>query len=158
MVEMLMAAFIMAVGILGLTMLQTYSIRSQTSGKSVDIAVQVAQQILDQAEMLGRNSVVSSRAGVAPPTLSPNYFGTAAITQTFSAAGLPVATGAYFTAVITPTTVPGATATGVVAPITGMGGIALLSVTVSWTESVSGAGATTTRNLTLNRRINYANS
>ncbi len=152
-----MAAFIMAVGILGLTMLQTFSIRSQTSSKSVDLAVQVAQSILDRAEMLGRNSLVSARSGVTPPTLNPNYFGTSTITQTYSAAGLPVATGAYFTAVITPTTVPGAGAVGVVAPIAGMGGVAIVSVTVSWTESVKGA-ATTTRNLTLSRRINYATS
>lgn len=154
MIEMLMAAFILAIGILGLTMLQVYSLRSQTSGKSIDIAVQVAQRILDEAEMLGRNSVVTSRAGVTPPTLVPNYFGTAALTQYFDTTGGKTAAASYFTAVITPTTAAG---TGIVAPIAGLGGIAMLSVTVTWTEAVAGTQART-RNLTLNRRINYATS
>jgi len=156
MVEMLMATFILAIGILGLAMLQTYALRSQTGSKSLDTAVQVGQRILDQAEMLGRNSVNTSRAGVTPPTLNPNYFGTAAFTQLYDYSGLLVTANGYYTATITPVTTAGAAAPGVVNPIQGIGGIAMVTVVLQWTESLKGNNTPSTPTVTLFRRINYA--
>lgn len=54
MIEMLMAAFILAIGILGLTMLQVMSLRAAGGSRNLSTAVQVAERIMDQIEMEGR--------------------------------------------------------------------------------------------------------
>jgi prepilin-type N-terminal cleavage/methylation domain-containing protein len=54
MVEMLVAAFIMSVGLMGLTVLMTMSLRTITGSKSLSTAVQIAEQIMDQVELEGR--------------------------------------------------------------------------------------------------------
>ncbi|WP_052572625.1 type IV pilus modification PilV family protein [Holophaga foetida] len=59
-VEMLMAAFIMAIGLLGLTMLQVMSIRGAQGGKSLSIAVGLAEQIMDQVEVEGRATYLNA--------------------------------------------------------------------------------------------------
>lgn len=56
MVEMLMAAFIMAVGILGLSALQVMALKSTRGSRSLSTAILVAEQILDRAELEGRLS------------------------------------------------------------------------------------------------------
>jgi Tfp pilus assembly protein PilV len=56
MVEMLMTAFIMAVGILGLTMLLVMSLKGSRGGRSLSTAVLVAEHVMDRAEMEGRLS------------------------------------------------------------------------------------------------------
>lgn len=54
MVEMLMAAFILGIGILGLTMLQTMSLRATRGSQNLGIAVQLAEQLMDEVELEGR--------------------------------------------------------------------------------------------------------
>ena len=56
MVEMLMAAFIMAVGILGLSALQVMALKATRGSRSLSTAILVAEQVLDRAEMEGRLS------------------------------------------------------------------------------------------------------
>lgn len=56
MVEMLMTAFILAVGVMGLTLLQVMSLRGARGGKSLATAVQVGEMVMDQIEMEGRLS------------------------------------------------------------------------------------------------------
>jgi prepilin-type N-terminal cleavage/methylation domain-containing protein len=56
MVEMLMTAFILAIGLLGLCMLQTMSLRAGRGSRSLATAVHVATALLDQVEMEGRLS------------------------------------------------------------------------------------------------------
>jgi len=56
MIEMLMTAFVLAVGLLGLALLQTMSLKATRGNKSLTTAVLVAQKILQQAEMEGRLS------------------------------------------------------------------------------------------------------
>lgn len=53
-IEMLMTAFILSVGILGLSMLQVMSLKVSRGGRSLTSAVQVADHVLDQVEMEGR--------------------------------------------------------------------------------------------------------
>lgn len=55
-VEMLMTAFIMAVGIMGLTLLQVMSLKAARGGKSLSTAVQVGEAVMDRIEMEGRLS------------------------------------------------------------------------------------------------------
>lgn len=56
MVEFLVAAFVFAVGILGLTALQLMSIRQATTGRGRVTATYVAEQVLQQAQMEGQAS------------------------------------------------------------------------------------------------------
>lgn len=59
MIEMLMTAFILAVGILGLSMLQIMSLKASRGSRSLTTAVQVAEKVMDQVEMEGRLSWLS---------------------------------------------------------------------------------------------------
>jgi prepilin-type N-terminal cleavage/methylation domain-containing protein len=56
MIEMLMTAFIMAIGILGLSMLQVMSLKASRGGRSLSTAVLVGEHVMDQVEMEGRLS------------------------------------------------------------------------------------------------------
>ncbi|MBL0312623.1 MAG: prepilin-type N-terminal cleavage/methylation domain-containing protein [Holophagaceae bacterium] len=56
MIEMLMTAFILAVGILGLSMLQVMSLKASRGSRSLTTAVQVGEAVMDQIEMEGRLS------------------------------------------------------------------------------------------------------
>jgi prepilin-type N-terminal cleavage/methylation domain-containing protein len=56
MIEMLMTAFVLAIGILGLTMLQTMSLRASRGSRSLSTALLVGQRVMDQVEMEGRLS------------------------------------------------------------------------------------------------------
>lgn len=53
-VEMLMAALILAIGILGLTMLQILSLRAARGSQNLGIAVQLAERVMDEVELEGR--------------------------------------------------------------------------------------------------------
>lgn len=156
MVEMLMAAFIMAIGILGLTMLQTMSIRAAGGSKGLSTAVLIAEQVMDRVESNGRNSLLyaQSTPSQAPTAAQTDVF-TAASVLTFNFAGRPnvgdgIDTTAYFTVNITPDT--DASNPGVVAPVPGLGGIANMTVVVRWSED----GAVAPRQVVLTRRVAYA--
>ena len=60
MVEMLMAAFIFAIGLLGLCMLQSMSIRVAAGGHNLELAVQLNDQVMDQVELEGRQSYLNA--------------------------------------------------------------------------------------------------
>ncbi len=71
MIEMLVTAFIMAVGILGLSMLQVMSLRGSRGGRSLGTAVLVAEAVMDRAEMEGRLSWLNKTdSKLANPVLS----------------------------------------------------------------------------------------
>jgi len=53
-VEMLMTAFILAVGVMGLTLLQVMSLKGARGGKSLATAIQVGEAVMDRIEMEGR--------------------------------------------------------------------------------------------------------
>jgi prepilin-type N-terminal cleavage/methylation domain-containing protein len=67
-VEMLMTAFILAVGIMGLTLLQMMSLKGARGGKSLATAVQVGEMVMDQIEMEGRLSWLNITASNFNPT------------------------------------------------------------------------------------------
>ena len=75
-VEMLMTAFILAVGIMGLTMLQVMALKATRGGKSLSTAVQVGEAVMDQIEMEGRLSWLNLSAGqlTTPATLNNLIF------------------------------------------------------------------------------------
>jgi hypothetical protein len=162
MVEMLMAAFILAIGILGLAVLQTFSLRGQTASVNQAVAVQVANRVLDQAEMLGRNSINCARAGIAPPAPPVNYFDPGIpVVLRFGNTGQqvpPAAAPVVFTATSSAVTAAGPGAPGVVAPVPRLGGIALLTVVVTWAEAAKAGNSFLNRTVTLQRQVNYATS
>ena len=158
MIEMLMAAFILAIGLLGLALLQTYTFRSQAGSGSLQMATLVAKQALEQIEMLGRNSLLCSQSGVTPPVNNPSYFSGATHTSYFNYQGHPVAQAQGFFTVTQNAVIATGGANGVIAPIPGLGGIAAVTVTVTWSETVTAAQTPIVRKVTLNRRINYATS
>jgi len=98
MIEMLITAFILAVGLLGLAMFQTMSLRASRGSRSVNTAVMVAEQIMDQAEMEGRLSWLNvTDSALTNGTLATltniKYLNIAApLTEYFNSQGGPVDT------------------------------------------------------------------
>ena len=156
-VEMLAAAVILGIGVLGLALLQTYTFAAKHGNDSLTTGVQVAQAVLDQAEMVGRNSIMCSQSSIAPPAVTTTWFGANPLTLYYNYSGQKVTANPYFTAKVTSVLTTGG-ANGVVTPVAKFGGIGLVTVTVTWTEALSAKNAAVTRNVTLNRRINYATS
>ena len=54
MVEMLMTAFILAIGLLGLAMLQVMAMRAASGSRNLSIAMELAGEVMDQVDLEGR--------------------------------------------------------------------------------------------------------
>lgn len=158
MVEMLMAAFILAVGILGLTMLQTFSIRTASGSRGLSTAVLLAERVLDQIDADGRNSRLFAQSATVPTTTAEftapipartfNYLGRPAV-------GDPIDATPYFTVNVAAVTDATTGTPGVVDPPAAnprFGGVAVMTVTVLWNENP----AAPNRQVVLSRRVAYA--
>ena len=76
MVEMLMAAFILAIGLLGLATLQVMSLRTSSGSQNLNTAVRIADQVMDQIELEGRLGWLNITASdFVPGTLTSQYVG-----------------------------------------------------------------------------------
>jgi Tfp pilus assembly protein PilV len=86
MIELLVTATILAVGILGLTLLQAMAIRGARGGRSLSTAVQVGEAVLDRIEQEGRLSWLNLTDSpyTTPGTLSTLKFVTLANTETLA--------------------------------------------------------------------------
>lgn len=159
MVEMLMTAFIMAIGILGLTALQVMSLKASRGSRSLTTAVLVGEDVMDRAEMEGRLSWLNiTDTNRAAPTLADiptlKYVTIAAgtpLVETFNSNGgipNPASTDPaeqvpFFT--VTTSRQPFvAAATGRVSDIT---------VQVQFSDAVDQANTPLVRTITLTRRI-----
>ena len=152
MVEMLMAAFILAIGLLGLAMLQTMSLRANTGSRSLTTAILIAEGKLDDIQTNGRATKLFARTGGTPPGTLTTYFGAAAapdLTYNFAGRVLPDAIDnqLYFTLNVRRNIV--------VAPVSQIGGLADFTATVTWNETTVGTGSRT-RQVVLTRRVGYA--
>jgi len=159
MVEMLMAAFIMAIGLLGLAMLQTLTLRTNTGSRSLSTAILVGESLLDDIQANGRASKLFVRQGSSVPAAILASFANRALT--YNLAGRRVSpTDAPPDADPTPyfTVNVGVETTGAnaVAPVPTMGGLANFTVTTVWTEGTGAAGTPVQRRVVLTRRIGYA--
>lgn len=158
-VELLVAAFILAVGILGLTALQTMSIKSSTSSRGMTTGVLLGERILDEIEADARNSLLFRRS-TPPMALPPNLAGLLVrpvLTYNFAgrpSIGDPLDATPYFTVTTSANAGAAGGDAGIVAPVTGLGGIAYMVVDVSWVE----AAGTPPRHVVLSRRVAYATS
>jgi len=153
MIEMLMAAFILAIGLLGLAMLQTMSLRTTRGGKSMTTAVLVAQRIMDQIEMEGRLSWlnVTDSNYTSPGSLSHlQYVDKGTVYQGFDATGAAASTApvsAKPTAFFVATTTETAVSTG------STGKVSDYTIVIEFVDEVSASGASISRNVKLVRRI-----
>ena len=158
MIEMLMTAFILAVGLLGLALLQTMTLRVTRGNRSVNTAVLVAEQIVNQAEMEGRLSWLNASDGnynaAAYTTATYKYMtipNPGNLVETFNSQG-----GAVQAASPDPslnTTFFTATSTLVPANPAVVGNVSILSVAVTFTDNVVGNNTAVTRTVNLSRRI-----
>lgn len=164
MVEMLMTAFILAVGILGLTMLQTMSIRASRGGKSLSSAVMVAEQVMERAEMEGRLSWLNqtnnpSGAKGSTGTDLPNlrYVTLAAgtpLVEYFNPKGGP--TNASDPDPLVQVSFYTVTTTRVAAPTAATGQVSDFTFQVQFYDTVDTNNAPVLRTLALTRRIVHA--
>jgi Tfp pilus assembly protein PilV len=156
MVEMLMTAFILAVGIMGLTLLQVMSLKGARGGKSLGTAVQVGEAVMDQIEMEGRLSwlnITASQAAAPAPLTSLQYINKVPVTpsQTFNIKGEVPVTGTgdptdatpFYTVVIAQNNIAAGTGT-----------ISDFTVNVTFSDQVNPAtGIAIPRKVTITRRI-----
>jgi prepilin-type N-terminal cleavage/methylation domain-containing protein len=84
-VEMLLTAFILAVGIMGLTLLQVMAMKGARGGRSLSTAVQLGDMVMDQIELEGRLTWLNRTASGFSPGAVPLQF----VNKTVSAAPIP---------------------------------------------------------------------
>jgi len=153
MVEMLMSAFILAIGILGLAMLQAMSLRASRGGKSLHTAVQLADGVMDQIEMEGRLGWlnITDSAYTTPGTLSQlQYIGKGTVYLGFDAMGVATTSAPVSdkpTAFYVATAVEGAATTG------STGKYSDYTVTVTFVDQTTSNGTPISRTVTLTRRV-----
>lgn len=158
MVEMLMVALVMAIGLLGVASMQLVAIKAATGSQNLSTAALVADRIMDQVEVEGRlcwlnqTSSGTVNTGNEPPNLLYFAGGTVpnGVTQSFDIKGNPVDAGSastIFTATITGAAVTSAGGT--------TGRLADVTVVVQFTDIVQGTQQIK-RSMTLARRILYA--
>ena len=160
MIEMLMTAFVLAVGLLGLCMLQTLSLRASRGSRSLNTAVQVASGVMDRVEMEGRLSWLNLTDNpVAAPSIAnlPNLLYIplalgASLNQSFNLqGGIPTASPdptistPFFTVVTKHVNNVGTNA--------GVGQISDYSVTVTFSDTLNATAGPVTRQVVLTRRI-----
>lgn len=155
-----MAAFILAVGILGLTLLQAMTLRSTRGSRCLGTAVLVAEQILDRAELEGRLSWLNLTAQTAAtPDTATDLPGLVYVTlavgsprvESFNLSGLPVVAAsadpqerlAWFTA----------TTTRAVVPAASHGRLSQFTVAVAFQEDLDTGGNPIQRIVRLSRVI-----
>jgi Tfp pilus assembly protein PilV len=71
MIEMLLTAFVLAVGVLGLSLLQVMALRAARGSRSSSTAILLAERVMDQVEAEGRLSWLHlTDSDVAAPTVA----------------------------------------------------------------------------------------
>lgn len=148
-VEMLITAFILAIGLLGLMMLQTMTLRVAFGSRSMGTAIKLGQGVSDQIEAEGRQLLLFAKTGNAAPTGS-TFFDSAksTITLAYDAKGNAVASGGYYTVTVK--------RTSLVTSVAVVGGVNTFVVTVDFADTVQANGTTIPRKVTLNRQVAYA--
>jgi len=151
MVEMLITAFILAFGILGLTMLQTMALRATRGSQNLGIAVQLAERVMDEVELEGRLTYLNATitAYTTPGALGGiTYITNNAVDQYYnldatSGQVVPVTTNvaqALFHVNMAQTYVAGT-------------GLSDVTVKVDFTENVNASNQKILRTATVTRRI-----
>lgn len=155
MVELLMTAFILAIGLLGLTALQSLSLRSAAGSRGLSTAVLIGERAMDQILSNGRESLAYARSvpAVTPPAALTAVFTAPVADRTFNFAGRPsVGDPQDTTPFFTLSVQSQPAAAGAVAAIPRFGGVSNMVVTVRWQED----SAAPARQVVISRRVAYA--
>ena len=171
MIEMLMTAFILAIGLLGLCMLQTMSLRGSRGSRSLTTAVHVATAVLDQVDMQGRISwlnVIADGTGALKnqtnANLGPAYLNyillgagndNSAKPQTFNIQGNPVDANSPDPTMSNPFFTAVTKYLDDVGNAGGTGQVSDFSVTVTFTDNVNANNQPKPRTVVLTRRITH---
>ncbi len=153
MVEMLMAAMVLAVGILGVTMIQVMALKASMGSRSVTSAAQVGERVLDQVEEEGRLTWLNltDTAETNPTALTTlSYINlTAPVTQYYDNTGQYLGTSAnpgnFYTVQLSKADIQ--------TQGSAVGGMSDFTVVVSFVDTVGANSKRVTRNVTLTRRI-----
>jgi Tfp pilus assembly protein PilV len=160
MIEMLMTTFVLAVGLLGLCMLQTMSLRASTGSRSLATAVHVANSVMDQVEMEGRLSwlnltnsayLVSATSPNTPLTLSYITAKGGTVNASFDLQGNVCTPGAADVTLSNPYYTVTTVYVDDVGSAGGVGKVSDFTVTVAFSDTVNGAAVP--RQVVLTRRI-----
>jgi len=155
MVEMLMAAFIMSIGLLGLAMLQTMSIRNASGSRMQTLAIGIGQNILEtiDAEARQQRAFRTLAPASSTPTLS-SYFTASPVTERYSIYRTPVNASSSDhlerVAVFSTTTSGSADATGTSAT---SGSIYTFNVVVIFQDAGGSGGTAIYRTMTFRRKV-----
>jgi len=155
MIEMLMTSFILAIGLLGLCMLQTMSLRASRGNTSLATAVKVAEGVMDEVELQGRLSWLnisdSTYTGMAVPAANMNYInitagqGLPANGQLqFNIQGDPVAGTGFFSVNVIHTDEVGTNGTG---------SLGDFNVVATFNDTATTGGVAVPRSVSITRRI-----
>ena len=162
MIEMLMTALILAIGLLGLAMFQTMALRSTRGNRNVNTAVLLANQILDQAEEEGRLTWLNLTNTQLTGTSNANFTnlkylaignGGAPLAESFNSQGGAVDATSADLSVNTPFfhTLTAEAA----APSAVTGSTSLFTVVVNFTDLQYSTNGAQTRTVTLSRSITH---
>lgn len=159
MVELLVASFILSIGLLGLAGLQTMSMRTNADSTRVGLAVQISELKLEAIEGMARQRMLFLKYSNPFPSAAPTIFDGASETLFFDRDGtLQTSGGAPITAP-TANTVYTLVTTSTLeqAVVANFGGMRSFRVSASFPESIDQkTGLPITRTITLTRRIMYA--
>ena len=154
MVEMLMAAFILAIGLLGLSMLQVMSVRSNAGSRMQTLAIGVGQNILETIDAEARQQRLFRTLDPSNTTSLTSYFGAPAINGTYSIYGTPVNTGSSDpleqATVFTTTSNCTQDVTGGSAV---SGRVYSFTIVVSFVDGINSSGAAHARTQTFRRKV-----
>jgi prepilin-type N-terminal cleavage/methylation domain-containing protein len=153
MIEMLMTTFILAIGLLGLCMLQTMSLRAGRGSTSLSTAVKVAEGVMDEVEQQGRlswlNIASTGYTGLSVPTGSVNYIAIPANSQSaplyFDTQGIQVTSQSLITVIIYHPDEVGTNG--------GAGFLGDYNVVATFSDTVNGSGTPVQRTVSITRRI-----
>lgn len=157
-VELLIASFVMAIGLLGLTTLQIMSIRTAGSSARMQDAIRLAEQVLELAAAEGTQSFLGERFQDRAPA-APKYIGAGVVTDYFQyrtvgdlggEKGTLIATGDPANKTFT------VTVNQVELVPAGRGLLARITVQVDFIEGVDSAGAPAVRSVALTRDVTHA--
>lgn len=149
-IEFLVAAFVLAIGILGLTMLQAFSLRVTGQEVGNNRAALVAEGVLDEIQARARARNVQAQVESVVP--NDTLFTGAASSRSYSQTGelLPNDTGRFYTVAIRRTVLS--------APAVPLPGLSRFEVEVTYTADVvgpPGAPKSITRTVLLSRKVSH---
>lgn len=157
MVELLMAAFVMGIGLLGLTSLQAMAIRTTGTSARMQDAIRLGEQVLELASAEGTQAYLGERSQ-SKSTAAPKYLGAGAVTEFYKYRPVDDTQGAKGT--LMPATAADQVFTVTLNQVemagAGFGQLVQVTVQVQFIEGVTSGGANVLRTVSFTREVIHA--